>query len=468
MLDTHSIDQFSGSFHGRVFKPGDAEYDGARTIYNATIDKKPALIARCANVADVIAAVKFGRANGLDTSIRSGGHGGPGLALVDDGLVIDLSAMKGLRVDPDSKTVRVEPGCCWRDVDHATHAFGLAMVSGIIGTTGVPGLTLGGGHGYLTRKYGLAIDNLLSADVVLADGRLVHANEGENPDLYWALRGGGGNFGVVTSFEFRLHPVDTVIAGPMFWPIDQLETTLRWYREWLPQAHRDVYAFYLVAEVPPGPPFPQEIHGRKVCGLMWCCTGPKEQADTALAQAHDVAEPIFEFVGPLPYPAVQGMFDGLYPPGLQWHWKGDFVREIPDEAVAVHGRFGEVPTVQSTMHLYPINGAVHDVASAQTAWAFRDANWSMVIAGVDPDPANYDKITDWSRSYWQALHPYSAGAAYLNFMMEEGAARVEATYGENFERLRRVKATYDPDNFFRVNQNITPSTAGTPDASIAG
>jgi FAD/FMN-containing dehydrogenase len=264
------------------------------------IDKRPRLIVRCANVADVIAAVNFGREHDLDTAVRGGGHNGPGLALVDDGLVIDLSAMKGLRVDPEARTVRVEPGCTWGDVDHATHAFGLATVSGVLSTTGVGGLTLGGGHGYLTRKYGLTMDNLLSADVVLADGRLVHASEDENPDLFWALRGGGGNFGVVTSFEYRLHPVDTVVAGPMFWPIEQLEPTLRWYREWLPQAPEDVYAFYLTAAVPAGEPFPEEIHGRRVCGLLWCYTGPEEQAAAVMQEARDVAEPLFELTGRCP------------------------------------------------------------------------------------------------------------------------------------------------------------------------
>lgn len=458
MSHNPSIERFAATFHGSLLEPGDAGYDAARTIYNASIDKKPALIARCANVADVIAAVDFGRANRLDIAVRSGGHNGAGLALVDDGLVIDLSAMKGLRVDPVARTVRVEPGCCWRDVDHATHAFGLATVSGIVGTTGVPGLTLGGGHGYLSRKFGLTIDNLLAADVVLPDGRLVHASAHDNPDLFWALRGGGGNFGIVTSFEFRLHAVSTVIAGPMFWPFDQLERTLRWYREWLPNAPRDVYAFYLVAQVPAAAPFPPEIHGHKVCGLMWCCTGGKAQADTMLRKAREVAPPILDFVGELPYPALQTMFDGLYPAGLQWHWKGDFVREIPNEAIAVHRRFGEVPSAQSTMHLYPIDGAVHDVAAADTAWAHRDVRWSMVIAGVDPDPANNERITAWARDYWAALHPHSAGAAYLNFMMEEGADRVRATYGTNHERARSVKARYDPDNLLHINHNLTPST----------
>jgi FAD/FMN-containing dehydrogenase len=458
MLDRSSIEHFAESLRGRLVHPDDADYDEVRTIYNAMIDKHPRLFAQCANIADVIAAVQFGREQGLDTAIRGGGHNGPGLALVEDGLVIDLSPMKGIRVDPDAKTVRVEPGCRWGDVDHATHAFGLATVSGIISTTGVSGLTLGGGHGYLTRQYGLTIDNLLAADVVLADGRLVHASEDENPDLFWALRGGGGNFGVVTSFLYRLHPVDTVIAGPLFWPVAELGSALRWYRQWLPQTPEDVYAFFLIAEVPAAPPFPEAVRGEKVCGLVWCCTGPKDQADAAIGAARDVAKPLFEHIGPVPYPALQSLFDGLYPPGHQWYWKGDIVREIPDEAIAEHRRFAEVPTSQSLMHLYPIDGAVHRVAADATAWAYRDATWSMVIAGVDPDPAQKDRITRWARDYWQALHPYSAGAAYVNFMMEEGWERIRATYGGNFERLQKIKARYDPDNFFHVNQNIEPKS----------
>lgn len=456
MIAESTIGQFAGSFRGQLIQPADSDYDQVRAIYNAMIDKRPRLIAQCVNVADVMAAVRFGREQGLDTAIRSGGHNGPGLALVENGLVIDLGNLRGIRVDPDRKTVRVEAGCRWGDVDHATHAFGLATVSGIISNTGVSGLTLGGGHGYLTRKYGLTIDNLLAADVILADGRLVHASEDEHADLFWALRGGGGNFGVVASFEFRLHPVHTVVAGPMFWPIEKLEDTLRWYRQWLLEVPDDVYAFYLVAEVPSADPFPQAIRGRKVCGLVWCCTGPADRAEEVLRPARDVAQPLFEHVGPMPYPTLQGLFDPLYPPGYQWYWKGDFVREIPDAAIAEHRRFAEVPTAKSTMHLYPINGAVHRVAAGETAWGHRDSNWSMVMAGVDPSPANRDKITDWARGYWQALHPYSAGAAYVNFMMEEGQDRIQATYGGNYDRLRKIKAQYDPDNFFHVNQNIQP------------
>jgi hypothetical protein len=456
-IDETAVDDFRMALRGALIQPGDPEYDEARTIYNAMIDKHPRMIVRCADVADVIASVNFAREQDLEVSIRSGGHNGPGLAVVDDGLVIDLSDMKGIRVDPEAQTVRVEPGCTWGDVDHATHAFGLATVSGIISTTGVGGLTLGGGMGYLSRKYGLTVDNLLSADVVLADGRFVHASEDEHPDLFWALRGGGGNFGVVTSFEYELHPVAMVIGGPMFWPIEELETVMDWYREWLPQAPEEVSAFFLAHEVP-GDPFPPEIHGEKVCGLMWCSTGPEAEMTAMLQEARDVAEPLFEHVGEMPYPAIQSMFDGMYPPGDQWYWKGDFVKDLTDDAVAIHQRYGVVPTTKSGMHLYPINGAVHDVPADETAWNTRDANWSMVIFGVDPDPANTEKITEWARDYWEALHPYSEEGAYVNFMMEEGEDRIRAAYGDNYERLQEVKAEYDPDNFFDVNQNIEPAS----------
>jgi hypothetical protein len=457
LLREETLHAFAEHLRGPLITPGDDTYDGARALYNAMIDKYPASIAQCQNAADVIAAVHFARENDLLVAIRGGGHNGPGHALCDGGLVIDLSPMRGVRVDPAARTARVEGGATWGAVDHTTHAFGLATPSGVISTTGVGGLTLGGGHGYLTRKYGLTIDNLLEADVVLADGSFVTASEDENEDLFWALRGGGGNFGVVTSFKFQLHPVDTVMAGPMLWPIDELESTLRWYRDWLPQAPQDAYAFYQIAKVPPVPIFPEALHGENACGLMWCYDGPKRQAEEAFQEARAVADPLAEHIGPVPYPTLQSIFDPLLPPGLQWHWKGDFVRELSDDAIAVHERFADVPTPLSTMHLYPIDGAAHEVGAEETAWSHRDATWSMVIGGIDPDPANSEKITAWARDYWEALHPHTAGGAYLNFMMDEGEDRIKATYRENYERLQKVKAKYDPDNRFRVNQNIEPT-----------
>lgn len=455
-LYPETLEELESRLRGKIITPKSSNYVDSRSIYNAMIDKKPALIVRCVNVADVKASVNFSREHNLLTSVLGGGHNGPGLGLTEGGLVIDLSNMNGIRVNPDANTVHAEGGCTWGDVDHATHAFGLATVSGIISTTGIGGLTLGGGHGYLSRKYGLTVDNLLEADVVLADGRFVTANKDQHADLFWALRGGGGNFGAVTSFTYRLHPVKEVIAGPMFWPVDKTEKIMKWYREWLVEAPDNVYAFFLMAEVP-GPPFPPEIHGRRVCGLMWCILPSRQEPDNFLQQARDIEEPLFEHIGSMPYPALQSMFDGLYPPGLQWYWKGDFIRELPDEAIEQHLQHAEVPTPHSTMHLYPINGVVHEKETDETAWNYRDVNWSMVIAGVAEDPAEKKLITEWSREYWEAIHPYSAGASYVNFLMEEGHDRIKATYGSNYERLQKVKTKYDPDNFFRVNQNINPA-----------
>ncbi|MDG3583885.1 FAD-binding oxidoreductase [Galbibacter pacificus] len=451
-----TIKELKHKIEGNVILPIDDNYDEARKIHNAMIDKRPSIIIKCRNNNDVIQAINYAKENSLEISIRSGGHNGPGLALCNNGLVIDLSCMKEIKVNAKAQTAKVQSGCTWGEVDAATQKYGLATVSGIISTTGVGGLTLGGGHGYLTRKYGLTIDNLLEAEVVLANGHIVKASKEQHPDLFWALRGGGGNFGVVTSFTYKLHPVDSVIAGPMFWTIDKLEPTLKWYREWLPNAPEEIGTFYLIAEVPSADPFPEAIRGEKVCGLMWSFIGTEQAFNPIIQEARNIAEPLFEFTGPIPYTTLQSMFDGLYPKGHQQYWKGDFVHELSDKAIHEHLNFSQVPTSQSCMHLYPIDGAVHRVGKNETAWNMRDANWSMVIFGVDPDPANKEKITDWARAYWEALHPFHQNGAYVNFMMEEGENRVKATYGDNYDRLQKVKATYDPDNFFHVNQNIKP------------
>jgi FAD/FMN-containing dehydrogenase len=446
-------------FAGQLIAPGDPGYDDARKLYNAMIEKRPALIARCAGPDDVAKAIAYARQHGMPVAVRGGGHNGAGLGGVDDGVVIDLSLLRDVEVDPQARTVRVGGGCTWGEVDAATNPHGLATPSGIIGTTGVGGLTLGGGLGHLTRKCGLAIDNLLEAEMVLANGQRVRASADEHPDLFWAIRGGGGNFGVVTSFLFRLHEIDTVIAGPTFWPVEAAEEVLSAYREFLPGAPRELNGFYMHGAVPPAPPFPEELHGRTVCGVVWCHTGSEEEAAAAMAPFLDaLPEPLLHGVQPMPHPALQSAFDALYPAGDQWYWRADFVKEIPDEAVRIHARFGaDLPTIKSTMHLYPIDGAAHDVGPSDTAWAYRHANWGAVFAGVDPDPANVDAIRRWSIDYQEALHPYSAGGAYVNMMMDEGQERVRASYGDNYERLARIKAEYDPDNTFRVNQNIQPA-----------
>ena len=452
------LEAFKARLRGELLQAHDAGYEAARKVYNGMIDRYPRLIVRCANVADVMAAVHYAREHDMLVAVRGGGHNGGGLGTCDDGLVIDLSRMKGIRVDPTARTVRVEGGGTWGDVDHATHAFGLATPSGIISTTGVGGLTLGGGLGHLTRTCGLSIDNLLAVDVILADGRLVTASAEEHADLFWGLRGGGGNFGVATSFLFRLHPISTVYAGPMLWPLSQATEVMQWYREFIPQAPEEINGFFAFLTVPPGPPFPEHLHHRTMCGIVWCYTGRLEQAEAAFKPIRSFRPAALDLVGPLPYPVLQSLFDALYPPGLQWYWRADFVNELSDAAIALHMTYAsEVPTRQSTMHLYPINGAAHRVGKHDTAWSYRDATWAQVIVGVDPEPANNEKISGWTKAYWEALHPYSAGGAYVNFMMDEGQERVKATYRDNYEHLVAVKNMYDPTNLFRVNQNIKPT-----------
>jgi hypothetical protein len=456
---TQSIEQLKGSFRGELIQPTDAAYESARKVHNGMIDKRPRLIARCVDVADVIAAVHFGASNEMLTAIRGGGHNGAGLGTCDDGLVIDLSRMKGIRVDPAHRTVRVEAGCVWGDVDHATHAFGMATPCGFVSSTGVAGLTLGGGIGYLTRRFGLTIDNLLSVDVVLANGTLVTASSEENADLFWAVRGGGGNFGVITSFEFRLHPIGMVQFGPTFWPIEEAANILSAYRDFIKKAPEYVGGFFAFLVVPPAPMFPEHLHLKKVCGIVWCSTGSAEQTEDALKPMRSLGNPLLDHVGPAPFPVVQSLFDPLFGPGLQWYWRADNFTELSDDAIARHVEHGsKVPTMLSTMHLYPVNGAPQRVGKNDTAYSFREALFVEVIVGVDPDPANAQKITSWCKDYWEALHPFSAGGAYVNFMMEEGQDRVQASYRENYHRLTEIKKKYDPKNFFRVNQNIRPTT----------
>jgi FAD/FMN-containing dehydrogenase len=428
-------------------------------VYNAMIDRRPALIARCSSVDDVAAAIRFTTRHELLLAVRGGGHNGGGLGVCDGGVVVDLAKLNTVEVDARDRTARVGGGATFGMLDAATHDAGLAVPGGIVSTTGVGGLTLGGGIGHLTRRCGLTIDNLLEADVVLADGSRVRASAGENPDLLWALRGGGGNFGVVTSFLFRAHPVAIVQAGPTFWPLDRTPEVMQWYREFLPAAPRDLNGFFAFLTVPPVEMFPEELHNRKVCGVVWCHTGDAQAAARDLAAVRDAGAPLLHAVGPMPVPALQSLFDGLYPPGLQWYWRADFVNELPDAAIAAHQGWGEkLPTMHSTMHLYPIDGAAHDLGPSDTAWSYRDAMWSQVIVGVDPDPAKASLVRRWTVDYWEATHPFSAGGAYVNFMMDEGADRVRATYRGNYDRLSALKAKYDPGNAFRVNQNIPPSS----------
>jgi FAD/FMN-containing dehydrogenase len=453
-----SIDALKASLQGELFQPHDEGYDAARKVFNGMIDRHPGLIVRCADVADVIAAVNFARENKLTLSVRGGSHSVTGFAVCDDGLVIDLSRMRGVRVDPRNCTARAEGGCTWGDFDHATHAFGLATPGGLVSTTGIAGLTLGGGFGYLTRKYGLSCDNLISVDVVTADGQFLMASADENEDLFWALCGGGGNFGVVTSFEYRLHPVSTVLGGPVLYPIEKAGEVLRFFRDYMASAPEELSAFFAFLIVPAAPFIPESLHGITMCALIVCYAGPMEEAEKVVQPIRDFGPPVMGLLGPIPYPALQKLFDALLPPGLQHYWKADFVKELTDEAIEVHVKQGpKIPTVESAMHIYPLSGAVHRIGKGETAFSYRDVEFVHIISAVYPDPADSSTNITWVREYWSALHPYSAEGSYVNFMMDEGEERIKASYRENYGRLVEIKNKYDPTNLFHMNQNIKPS-----------
>jgi FAD/FMN-containing dehydrogenase len=462
-IKTTPYEELAAALRGELIVPGDDAYEGARAVYNAMISKRPAAVARCSDVADVITYVRFAREHDIEIAVRGGGHNAGGLAVWDDALVIDLSRLRSTTVSPENHTVRVDAGCTWGDVDHATVAFGMATPSGFIASTGVAGLTLGGGIGYLARRFGLTVDNLLAADAVLADGSFVTASESSHADLFWALRGGGGNFGVVTSFTFRCHDIGeagTIIGGPVLYDFEDTPEVMRWYRELLPSLPEELSGWIGLITIPPAPPFPEALWGRKSCVILWCYTGAHDKADEILEPVKSFGSPLLVGMQPMPFNVLQSAFDALYPTGLQWYWRADFFNEISDTAIEVHRKFGaQLPTGHSTMHMYPIDGAASRVPGDATAFAYRDGGWAGVIVGVDPDPANAELISQWARDYWQELHPTSAGGAYVNFLMSEGQDRVKASYRGNYDRLAQVKARYDPANAFHINQNIQPASA---------
>ena len=442
----------------QVVTPGDPDYEDARRVHNFMIDRRPAVIVRCADTRDVRAVVDHARDSGRDLAVRGGGHSVPGFGTGDGVIVADLSAMNRVLIDPERRTARVGGGATWAMVNDATAAYGLATTGGVISTTGVAGLTLGGGIGYLARAHGLSCDNVLSAEVVLADGRITTASETEHPDLFWALRGGGGNFGVVTEFEFRLHPVGEVLAGILAFECDDAADVLRYFRGFIAGAPREYGGFPSWHLAPPLPFVPENRVGEPFLTMVSCWTGDHHAGAQVLQGFRDVAAPVGELIAPMPYPALNAMLDGFVPRGLQHYWKAVYVKDLTDEAIAAHLEYGpRVPTLNAAVDIYPINGACHDVAADATAFGHRDATYACVIAGMWPDPADNEANVAWVRDYYTALAPHSAPGGYVNFASADDQQHVRDNYGAGYDRLAQIKRRYDPANLFHLNQNITPA-----------
>ena len=456
-MATPDVGQLREQVRGEVVTAEDSAYEEARRVYNAMIDRRPRVIVRCAGSDDVVAAVNFARESELDLAVRGGSHSVPGFGTADDAVVIDLSRMQAVDVDAGASTARAAGGATWGAFNDATHAHGLATTGGIISTTGIGGLTLGGGIGYLSRGFGLSCDNLLSAEVVTADGRILNVSDQANEDLFWAIRGGGGNFGVATSLEYQLHPVREIYGGPMLYELDDAATVLKFYRDFIQDAPEEFGGFPAWQIAPPLPFIPEDRHGDTFLVFVACWAGPIEEGEAALKPFREVAPVVADGVGPMPYPALNSAFDALVPPGMQHYWKANFVKELTDEAIAAHLEHGpRVPVVNSTVHIYPINGACHRVAPDATAFAYRDATFATVIAGMWPDPAQNEANIAWVRDFYDATAPHSEEGGYVNFMADDDQDRVRVNYKENYDRLVAVKRKYDPDNLFHLNQNIRP------------
>ena len=462
MLDTAiaalsgpDIEDLKASLRGGLIRPGDQDYDEARTVYNAMHDRHPALIVRAADAADVIAVVRFAHDRGLILAVRGGSHSIAGFSTCDGGLVLDLGAMTEIRVDPEQRVVRAEPGVTWGDLNHATHAFGLATTGGIVSTTGITGLTLGGGMGHLARRCGLTCDNLISADVVTADGSLLTCSEEQHQDLFWALRGGGGNFGVVTSFEYRLHPVTDILGGPTFYPLDG--DVMRGYLDLIADAPDELNAVFGLVLVPPLPFLPEAWHGQPACVVLTCWSGPAEGDEGVQARLDGVGSIIGQYVDRMPYPVINTLFDELLPFGLRHYWKGCFNQSIADEAIDIHISYGAtLPSPQTATLVFPIDGACHSMGVGDTAFAYRDANFAVGLGATWESPADDEANVAWTRAYHEALRPFAMAGGYVNFSSDDDEAQIRANYRQNHQRLVEIKRRYDPDNLFRMNQNIVP------------
>jgi FAD/FMN-containing dehydrogenase len=460
VLGDATMEELRVAVRGLVITAQDESYDTARKVRNGAIDKRPVVIVRCAGVADVIEAIQFARSQNLLVAVRGGGHNQAGFGVCDGGLVIDLSPMKGIWVDHTAQSARTQGGATWHDFDHETQAFGLASTGGLISTTGVAGLTLGGGMGWLMRKQGLACDNLLSADVVTAEGQVITASATENADLFWGLRGGGGNFGVVTSLEFRLHPLGAVLGGLVLYPAEKARDVLHFYRDYMAAAPNELMAFPAFITVPPLPELPTCLHGTLGLAIATCYAGDLEAGEKVVQPLRTFGPPTADLLGPMPYTALQSMFDASAPFGARDYWRSDYLGELKDEAIEIlveHSAAMRTLSPLTAIHLYPMGGVVSRISAGETAFNHRDARYAMITIGLWLNPEESEAHKRWVQGLWQAMRPFSSGSAYVNFLGDEGEERVRAAYGESYDRLVAIKSKYDPTNFFRVNQNIKPN-----------
>ena len=457
-LDNQALAHLARALRGELIRPGDAAYEGARRVWNGMIDRRPALIVRCAVPEDVIAAVGFARENGLLVAVRGGGHNVAGNATCDGGLVIDLAPMRGVSVDAERRTARAEGGARWGELDAAAAAYGLATTGGAVSTTGIAGLTLGGGVGWLARKHGLTCDNLRAIAIVTADGRLLTANEREHADLFWAVRGGGGNFGVVTAFEYRLHPLTTVLGGMVLHPIERAGEALRFFRAFAANAPEELSTLFYFFVAAPVTFLPPELHNRPLAGLAVCYAGDPVEGEEVVRPLRQFGPPLVDEIRPMPYTEMQRLIDAGSPPGLRNYWKAGFLRGLDDEAIAaIAAHLARAGTPGPFLEVFQFNGAVNRVAPDATAFAHRAAQFDLTIGAKWTDPAADTRQIGWVRDCYTALEPFTTGGVYVNYLGNEGEERVRAAYGANYDRLAAIKASYDPDNLFRLNQNITPA-----------
>jgi FAD/FMN-containing dehydrogenase len=471
-LELTGYDDLAGALRGELLLPESPEYDAARRIWNGAIDRRPACIARCRGTADVVEAVRFAREHDLLVAVRAGGHGVGGHAVCDGGMMIDLSAMKGIRVDPMARTARAEAGVLWGELDRETQLHGLATVGGIVTHTGIAGLTLGGGIGWLMRRYGATVDNLLSANLVTADGEVVTASEGHNADLFWGIRGGGGNFGIVTSFKYRLHPVGPIVlAGPIFHRLECAGEVLRFYRDFADDAPDELTTIFELAVAQPLPFLPAEVHGKPIVMIGACYAGPTEKGLEVVRPLKEFGSPIADLLEPMPYLALQSMFDPFVPHGLHRYWKSVELPQLTDGAIdTLVAQASAQTSPRSYCIVLQLGGALSRVDEAATAYGQRDAAYNVAINAVwAPDDTEGERHIAWAREFFDALEPHARGRVYVNFLGDEGQGRVRAAYGErNYERLARLKRVHDPANFFRLNQNIEPADARAPAQRAAG